>query len=77
MSGGDQWYDHGAISSTGDAAVNSSVYWLNRVNWIPLARRTLPMSRLIFSIRWSTGADRSDGPDEPLRLVFYRGRNEL
>ena len=34
-SGGDQWYEHGALSSTGVAAVNSSVYFYNG-SWIPV-----------------------------------------
>jgi len=34
-SGGDQWYDFGAISSTADAAVNSSIYF-DGTNWIPV-----------------------------------------
>ncbi len=35
FSGGDQWYDHGTISTTKVAAVNSSVYF-NGANWILL-----------------------------------------
>lgn len=33
--GGDPWYDHGALSSSSVAAVNSSVYFYNG-SWIPL-----------------------------------------
>jgi len=32
-SGGDQWYDTGTVSSTTAAAVNSSTYSFNSVNW--------------------------------------------
>ena len=33
VSGGDQWYDTGGVSSTTAAAVNSSIYSANSVNW--------------------------------------------
>jgi len=33
--GGDQWYDHGSLSSSSVAAVNSSVYFYNG-SWVPL-----------------------------------------
>ncbi len=36
ISGGDQWYDYGTVSSTQDAAVNSSIYSSNSVNWLPV-----------------------------------------
>jgi len=32
-SGGDQWYDTGTVSSTAAAAVNTSIYSFNSVNW--------------------------------------------
>jgi List-Bact-rpt repeat protein len=35
VNGGDSWYDHGTLSSTSAAAVNSSVYFYNGA-WIPL-----------------------------------------
>jgi hypothetical protein len=31
--GGDQWYDTGTVSSTNAAAVNTSIYSFNSVNW--------------------------------------------
>jgi Divergent InlB B-repeat domain/NHL repeat len=34
VNGGDQWYDHGGISSTSDATVNNSIYSYDGVNWI-------------------------------------------
>src|SRR5204863_9809427 len=34
-SGGDQWYDAGAVSSTAAGAVNSSIYSVNGVSWNP------------------------------------------
>jgi hypothetical protein len=34
-SGGDQWYDTGGVSSTTAAAVNSSIYSYDSVNWNP------------------------------------------
>jgi hypothetical protein len=36
MQGGDQWYDHGLISTTRDATVYSSAYSINSANWIPI-----------------------------------------
>ena len=33
LSGGDQWYDHGAVSSTGDAAVSAAVYSFDSLYW--------------------------------------------
>jgi len=30
---GDQWYDHGALTPTGDAAVNSSIYSADSATW--------------------------------------------
>jgi len=33
--GGDQWYDTGSVSSTTAAAVNSSIYSYDSVNWNP------------------------------------------
>src|SRR5712691_1939650 len=33
VNGGDQWYDTGGVSSTTAAAVNSSIYSANSVNW--------------------------------------------
>jgi hypothetical protein len=36
-SGGDQWYDYGGVSSTADAAVNSSIYSSDGVTWIPVS----------------------------------------
>jgi hypothetical protein len=36
VNGGDLWYDHGGISSTNDALVNSSIYSYDGANWIPL-----------------------------------------
>jgi hypothetical protein len=33
LSGGDQWYDHGAVSSTGDAAVSAAVYSYDSSHW--------------------------------------------
>ncbi|MGA2714896.1 MAG: hypothetical protein ABSG41_17485, partial [Bryobacteraceae bacterium] len=32
--GGDQWYDHGPVSGTSDAAVNGPEYFLG--GWIPV-----------------------------------------
>ena len=36
VNGGDKWYDYGTLSSTGVAAVNSSV-WLNGTTWTPIS----------------------------------------
>lgn len=35
VQGGDQWYDHGALTSTSAAAVSNSVYF-DGANWIPV-----------------------------------------
>ena len=35
-SGGDQWYDHGAITTTSDASVSNSVYSPDSVTWLPV-----------------------------------------
>jgi uncharacterized repeat protein (TIGR01451 family) len=35
VSGGDQWYDHGAIAVTADAVVNNSIYTPDSATWIP------------------------------------------
>ena len=34
--GGDQWFDHAAISTTADAAAISSLYSVDSSNWLPL-----------------------------------------
>ena len=36
VSGGDQWYDYGLISSTNVATVNSSI-WFDGTNWNPVS----------------------------------------
>lgn len=33
-SGGDQWYDHGGVTTANDAAVNNSLYSFDGANWI-------------------------------------------
>ena len=47
-SGGDQWYDYGAISTTSAVTVNSAI-WFDGANWQPVGRPTPPMCRPVSS----------------------------
>ena len=70
--GGDKWYDHGAISVTSIATVNSSV-WLNGTAWAPISGPNTSYVPLNFLYTSTTGTTSVTQKPNPTGTNFVTG----